>query len=213
MKKPLLLYTPANKSAEGVLDENTHLEAYQIKLTKTDPPQPQATGRKNVHLENQFGDLFVDVGKADRLLVPTAKNLTEPAEPPGPNTVDHYRCDAVKTSKGTKFTPILGVLIDDQFIADPGKKVDLKKLSRLCTPVQKNAEAPINNPDILLLCYQAKLAKQEPKHVPQKGVRLHNQFGQEQIDTIREAEFCVPTTEVESGTLGAPDTEETSAAE
>lgn len=200
VKKPLLLYTPANKNDEGVLDENTHLEAYSLKLTKTNPPQPKLTGRKNVHLQNQFGELFVDVGKPDRLLVPTAKNLTEPADPPGPNTVDHYRCDTVKTIKGTKFIPILGVSIDDQFIDDPGKKFNLKQLSRLCTPVKKNEEAPINNPDTFLLCYKAMIAKKEPNHDPQKGVYLHNQFGQEQIDTVSEAEFCVPTTEIESGT-------------
>lgn len=209
VKKPLRLYTPANKNEEGVVDENTHLEAYFIKLSKTVPPQPAPTGRKNVHLQNQFGDFFVDVGKPARLLVPTAKNLTAPADLPDPNLVDHYRCDAVKTSKGTKFTPILGVLIDDQFITDPGKKFDLKQLSRLCTPVKKNDEAPINNPATLLLCYQAKVAKQEPKHVPQKGVHLHNQFGQEQIDTVSEAEFCVPTTEVKPGALADLDIEET----
>lgn len=195
VKKPLRLYTPANKSGEGVLDEDTHLEAYSLKLTSTDPPQPKPTGRKNVHLQNQFGDLFVDVGKPDRLLVPTAKNLTGPANLPGSLTVDHYRCDAVKTVKGTKFISILGVSIDDQFIADPGKKFDLKQLSRLCTPVKKNDEAPIHNPDTLLLCYKAKISKKEPKHVHQKGVHLHNQFGQEQVDTTTEAEFCVPTTE------------------
>lgn len=213
VKKPLLLYTPANKNGEGIGDENTHLEAYSLKLTKTDPPQPKPTERRNVHVQNQFGDLFVDVGKPDRLLVPTAKNLTEPADLPGPNTVDHYRCDAVKTIKGMKFTPILGVSIDDQFIANPGKKFDLKKLLRLCTPVKKNDEAPINNPDTLLLCYQAKITKGEPKHEPQKGVHLHNQFGQEQVDTVSEVEFCIPTTEVEAGTLAAPDAEEIDADE
>jgi hypothetical protein len=114
-----------------------------------------------------------------------------------------------KTIKGTKFIPILGVSIDDQFIDDPGKKFDLKQLSRLCTPVKKNEEASINNPEIFLLCYKATVAKKEPKHDPQKGAHLHNQFGQEQVDTILEAELCVPTTEVESGALAAPDIEET----
>jgi hypothetical protein len=209
VKRPELLYPPANKNGEGVADEDTHLEAYSLKLTKTDPPQPKPPGRKNVHLQNQFGDIVVDVGRPNRLLVPTAKNLTGPADLPGPNSMDHYRCNTVKIPKGTTFTPILGVLIDDQFIDDPGKKFDLKKLLRLCTPVKKNDEALINNPDTHLLCYQAKVSENEPKHEPRKGVHLHNQFGQEQIDTVREAEFCVPTTEVGPGTLTGSDTDET----
>jgi hypothetical protein len=43
------------------------------------------------------------------------------------------------------------------------------------------------------LCYQAKAAKGEPKHVAVQGIFVNNQFGPEQLDTVKEEDLCVPS--------------------
>jgi hypothetical protein len=46
------------------------------------------------------------------------------------------------------------------------------------------------------MCYQAKPATGEPKHVKVLGIHVNNQFGSEQVDTIKEEEFCVPSKKI-----------------
>jgi hypothetical protein len=120
--------------------------------------------------------------------------------------VDHFKCYKVKSSKDApKFAPILGVAIKDQFTPEP-KLFDLKKPARLCNPVDKNGEG-IKSPDVHLLCYQAKPARRQPKHVPFKGIQVNNQFGPEQLDTLREEELCVPSQKEDLGPVASSDEE------
>ncbi len=112
--------------------------------------------------------------------------------------MDHYKCYKVKVSKGQpKFVPILGVKVDNQF-TDGDKLFDLKKPTRLCNPVDKEGEG-VKNDAAHLMCYQAEPATGEPKHVKILGIHVDNQFGPEQLDTIKEEEFCVPSTKTLSG--------------
>jgi hypothetical protein len=101
-------------------------------------------------------------------------------------------------SKGTKFTPILGVAVDDQF-TNGVKLFDLAKPTRLCIPVQKTIlptgeGEPIQHPERLLMCYQAKPVKGQPKHAKILSIHVNNQFGPELVDTLKEEELCVPST-------------------
>jgi hypothetical protein len=200
IKKPLSLCLPAKKNGEGVADEDTHLVAYQISLTKMTPPQSPPQRFTNLVVHNQFGDITLDTVKPTRLLVPTAKDLAVSPLPPGPNDVDHYRCDAVKLSQSAPlFTPILNVQLADQFIP-AGKQFKLTKPLRLCAPVAKNGE-PIKNAASSLLCYRALRMPGEPAHATQLGVHLHNQFGVEQVDTVKEEELCVPSSLIGQGSI------------
>lgn len=192
VKKPLSLCLPAKKNGEGVTDEETHLEAYQISLTKMTPPQSSPQRFTNIVVRNQFGDITLDTLKPTRLLVPTAKDLGASPALPSLHDVDHYRCDAVKLSQGaSSFTPIPNVQLADQF-SPAGKQFKLTKPLRLCLPVAKNGE-PIKNGTSALLCYRALRMPGEPAHTKQLGVHLHNQFGVEQVDTVKEEELCVPS--------------------
>jgi hypothetical protein len=200
--KPLSLCNPADKKDEGITDPNTHLKGYEIKLTTTDPRQTPDI-KHTVRVTNQFGILLLDTLRSDRLLVPTAKSLTEPVDPPGPNNVDHYKCYKVRRSKGTpKFKPILGVSVSDQFIGQPPKLFDITKPTRLCNPVDKNGEG-IKNYNAHLMCYQAKPTKGQPRHQPISPIFVNNQFGPELLQTIKEEDLCVPSTKTVLGTLGA----------
>lgn len=49
------------------------------------------------------------------------------------------------------------------------------------------------------MCYQAKPATGQPKHVKLLGIHVNNQFGPEQLDTVKEEEFCVPSEKIIDG--------------
>jgi hypothetical protein len=143
---------------------------------------------------NQFGTLRLDTIKPDRLLVPAAKDLDNPVVGPdnASHDVDHYQCYKVKVhAKTPKFEPTQ-VTVADQFTT-PAKTVDVKKPTRLCNPVDKNGES-IKNPDGHLLCYQVTVPRGQPKHTARVGVHVGDQFGGEQLNTIKEEELCVPST-------------------
>ena len=143
---------------------------------------PRTEKKTNIRVDNQFGTLFVQTEKPDRLLVPTAKDPLAPIAPPDPLThnVDHFKCYQVEQSKkvcegnptvkcktdtnctnagllgscNLGFPKDLEVEIADQFTVEPALFA-LKGPTRLCTPVNKNGEG-IKNPEAHLLCYKAK---------------------------------------------------------
>ena len=148
--------------------------------------------------------------------MPTAKSLAGPVPPLDPVNLDHFKCYKVSVKKrvclkdpnvkcktdsqcveaGVGGKCNLGfqkrqVTLDDQF-PDPVRLLDVVKPTRLCTPVNKDSEG-IKNLNAHLMCYKVKPAKGEPKHVKIKGIHVNNQFGLEELDTMREEELCVPS--------------------
>lgn len=198
--KPVSLCTPANKNGEGIFDDATHLEGYQLKaVTGTTPPAP-----KTVAVTNQFHmakPLVVKTVKLDRLLVPTAKCVDNPAgtcpsslPPPDPTShvVDHYDCYTVTVQPDSlPFQAIENVSVDDQFI-DPAKNLNLRKPTHLCVAADKNNE-DIKRPLFNLMCYQARKAPGEPPHKKQRKLHVSNQFDEERMDTVKEEELCAPS--------------------
>jgi hypothetical protein len=187
-KKVASLCVPADKNGGGIADPDTHLKGYTI----VRKPKPAAV--LDLEVTNQFGTLRLDTIKPDRLLVPAAKDLDNPVVGPdnASHDVDHYQCYKVKVTPGTpKFEPTR-VTVADQFTT-AAKTVDVKQPTRLCNPVDKNGES-IKNPDGHLLCYQATGASGQPKHTPRIGVHVGDQFGGEQLNTVKEEEVCVPST-------------------
>jgi len=68
---------------------------------------------------------------------------------------------------------------------------DLRKPTRLCTPTDKNGGG-IKHERAHLMCYQAAAVKGAPKH-DGAAVNLDNQFGAQQVTTVKEEELCVPS--------------------
>ena len=96
--------------------------------------------------------------------------------------------------KVTKDTPKFvktQAIVADQFET---RNYDIKKPVRLCVPV--DAGGGILDRVRHLMCYKAKAVKDEPVvNTPLEGViHTNNAFGQEQLDTIKEQELCVPAT-------------------
>ncbi len=197
VKKPLDLCNPADKNGEGIGDTATHLRAYQVKLAKTDPKQEKLEPVRGLRIQNQFhpllGPLTLDALTLDRLMLPAAKSLAGPIPAPDPATprIDHYACYKAKPSKGTeKFPKGIQVSLVDQF-AQP-KRYDLVKPTHLCVPVSKNG-VPVLRPDQHLVCYQAKRAKDEPKHARVRPIFVSDQFVSAIVETSAEEQLCVPS--------------------
>ena len=186
--KPRHLCTPSNKNDEGTLDAATHGENYVI---RTATGSPRHVPRTNILVTNQLGSIRLDTTKPDLLFVPTAKSLvSEPAAPnPASHRVAHYKCYRVRVTPRTpKFPRTVFVNYTDQFTGS-ARTLRLKKPRHLCTPADKNGEG-IKNPPVHLVCY---VAGGTPKAPKQNGLFLNNQFGPEQLDTIKDIEFCVPS--------------------
>ena len=195
VKKVKGLYNPADKNGEGIDDPVSHLVGYDIKRPKKAPKHQKVLG---IQVTNQFGSLFVDTKKPDRLLVPSLKYLEAAVGPvPAGFPIDHFKCYSVKVSKGNKFLKGLQVNVVDQF--NQPAVYDVKKPKRLCNPVQKEVDGQvteIQNPEDHLMCYDIKRAKGEPKHVKVLGIFVSNQFGPLQVDTKKEKELCVPSQKI-----------------
>jgi hypothetical protein len=182
--KPVALCNPADVDGGAIEDAETHLAGFQIKSLEKHVKQ---TG---VQVETALGTLSLDTVKADRLLVPSAKSLEGPAIPPVDPPVDHFKCYKAKVSKGTpKFPKGVQVTVADQFDGT-ARTLDVKKPTKLCLPVDKNGEG-IQSPDALLVCYSAKPAKGQAKHAKRTGVSVANQFGNGQLDTLKEELLCL----------------------
>jgi hypothetical protein len=166
--------------------------AYRLRQT------PAATKRTHVTVTNDpLGDIVLDTVRADSLLVPTAKDLLSnpPAPPNSSHLVDHYKCYKVRVTPGTPaFAKNTTISVTDQFDALP-RQLALRKPRHLCNPVDKNGES-IKNPGVHLLCYQSRPARGERKHVRRTGLYINNQFGPLRLDTIKEGEFCIPSTKM-----------------
>src|SRR6266852_24220 len=199
VSKDKSICAPADKNAEGVVDSNTHLEAYSIKATTAGTAS--AEPRLGVKVVNQFHPIgtpySVDLSKGDLLLVPANKTdapAPPPGSPPGPGiNVDHYRCWRAKASK-TPAQPKLAIMasVVDQFQTN---NFVLKKVSRLCVPANKNAGGfkSAHPEEAALLCYKASLAKGEVKPTA-KTVATNDQFGvRSTISVISARELCVPS--------------------
>jgi len=191
VEKPERLYNPVKKTHDGttteISDENTHLLGYKIKAPKGTDKFEKVT---NVQVENQFGEIIVDVKKPKLLLVPSSKDLTSIPDPLNPITVDHYKCYDAKESKDTpKFVKRLVTISDPNF--GETKIFEVKNPKHLCTPVDKNGEGIID-PITHLMCYDLKKIKDEPKF-EKRNVFTNNQFEPEDLEVKKEHQLCVPS--------------------
>ena len=185
--KPKALCNPADQDGGGIGSPDAHFESYQIKSSEKHEKVA------SVAVANALGSLVLATVKEDRLLVPSAKVLaTSRRAVPIPG-VDHFKCYKAKTAKGAaKFPKGVQVTLADQFGPEAGRTFDVKAPKHLCLPVDKDGEG-IDDPSTLLVCYKAKPAKGQPKHLKRSGVTTFNQFGSEELDTVKEDELCVPS--------------------
>jgi hypothetical protein len=166
-----------------------HQVGYKTVLAKTTPAQPKFAKSDHTAFD-QFGSHPLTVVKPVELRAPSAKVLGEGGTPTV-NTagVDHFECYQAVPQKGAAKFTATPVTITDQFGT---VDLTLKKISKLCAPVNKDGEDPTapQHPGHLV-CYQAKL----PKGVkfPATTVSVNNaHFGPATLVAKSVVELCVP---------------------
>jgi hypothetical protein len=196
---PRALLLPVDVDGQGRRDETTHLEEYPLAGSRG---TPRFEAQREVHVASACSDLRLAVKRPVSLLVPTAKSLTGPVEPPDPasHLVDHFLCYAARPEKrladgarAPRFPHGVQVDAEDQFQA---RRYDLLKVTKLCNPVAKSGSpvilsgaqrgtpkpiepALVGDPDSQLVCYRARRARRlvpqdgcGPAQPPQKGTRI-----------------------------------------
>ena len=202
VEKRVALLTPVDKNGEGIANPETHLVAYRVKQFRPKgEPKPDKRPVIDITVTDQFfpDGLIVDiddVNKADRLLVPASKDLSEVPDPLDPVNADHYLCYKVKPPEGTEFPKGGQVRLVDQFIEPGDKLFDIGKPRQLCNPASKEfpqgTVSEIQSPESHLMCYSVKRAEGEPKH-ERTVIYLNDQFGPtEEWETRKEKELCLP---------------------
>lgn len=174
--RPLRLCNPVQKNKERFRNKKAHLQCY---VTNGKVPD----GPPKVSLRNQFGSFSAELRRADRLCIPSSKQLAGQKKPKGVVFTDHFQCYAIKVS-GQFPTP--AIRLKDQFVS---RKVKLGDPFRLCAPAQKNNERA-RHPVQHLACYRI------TTHALQKVATVRNQYGRLKYITDFGRELCVPTIKV-----------------
>ncbi len=182
------LCVPASVDGEPITDAATHLVGHPIRAQAGAPPHAPQTA----YFVRGLGPIFLETIRPDRLLVPSSASLLGKVPPPDntSHAVDHYKCYKAKAASGTPAYFPKGVQLG---LVDTIEEriYDIRKPTRLCTPVDKNGEG-IKNPNGLLLCYQARQARGQPAHVQVQGIYTNSQLSPDRLDTRRIEEVCVP---------------------
>lgn len=178
VKRQKRICAPSDKNGEApdAPTDPRHLAYYTIK--QTTPWSKQ----RGVEVTNQFGDFAVNVGKPDRMLVPTSKSLVTTPDPLD-LPLDHFKCYRLS---GAKFRRN-GIAIETQFGA---LTVDVKRPLHLCAPASKNGEDPTapSHSDYLM-CFQ--VSGQRPTTQP--TIYTNDQFGPDSYGFFGTRDFCVPS--------------------
>ncbi len=199
LRKSIGLCAPASLEGELVIDPVAHLEAYDLRVTKTAPRQPRH-GDSIHHVVNRFGELKLQVETEDRLLAPTAKAIgTGGVAPLGTSSADNLKCYDAKVARGPRGGPVyptfttLQVAIEDQF----GPRVlRVTKPTRFCAPADLNGVDPAAPTEgRYLVCYQVRVASTKPKQPKfvATAVSTHPAFGPEALSVTKPDEICLPS--------------------
>jgi hypothetical protein len=154
-----------------------HLTYYTLRQTT-----PFTPARATV--TNELGTTQVKLAKPDRLLVPTAKSLTNYPDPLAV-PIDHFKCYRLSAARGRAD----GLAITDQF---GSIEVAIKKPLHLCLAAAVNGE-PVPQPNASLLCYLVRGTR--PVGAP-PVVYTRNQFGTDQYAFYGPRDLCIPSTVV-----------------
>jgi len=115
---------------------------------------------------------------------------------------DHFLCYDAKTSRSTAaLTTLPGVSAADDI---ESKDFDVKKSRALCTPADENGEGVLDEATHLH-SREIKESSGQPRHLPQRNIRLATQLGMFSVDTLKPDRLLVPTAKGLVGPLPAPD--------
>jgi hypothetical protein len=182
--KPRGLCEPAVEDPDPIVGPTRRLDAYTMKTAGG-----ILARQSNVRIVNEIGAITLNTGKPDLLRVPAAL----PSPPPDPNgAIDHYKCYKSFVSPGTpRLQRGVRVTLSAGF-TNPAKTFVLTKPAHLCMPAETQSQT-IEDRKVLYLCYAASPAQGQPRHTPQLGVHLTDEFGGQVLTTVKDLEICLPS--------------------
>ncbi len=199
LPKPLGLCAPASVEGELILDDAVHLEAYDLRVTKTAPRQPRHADSVH-HVVNRFGQLKLRVEAEDRLLTPTRKeNGTGGADALATSGLDSFKCYDAKVARTPRGAPAYPEFVPQQVTVedDFGPRVyKVTKPRRFCAPASLAGANPgAATHATYLVCYQLRVASTRPKQTKfvAAQVSTHPVFGPEALNLTKPDEICVPS--------------------
>jgi hypothetical protein len=194
--------TVAVGSAAPVVNQETAtLASYQSVWKPVGGHVPQS-----LDVTNALGMHTVETKSAgaDRVLVPSAFSTSATPAPLTPAARDFFQCYKAKLPKGD--APIkVSVVVADPL--GPGsatptpRTLVVRKPKHVCIPVDSDLDdQPIHRPTDLLVCYEAKPAKGEPKSAVRSGMHVGNARAPDQLlDMLKGA--TTSSTSTQTGTV------------
>jgi hypothetical protein len=189
------LCTPADVNGQGVPFPDVHQTGFTVKAPKGSPKFV-----KSDHVVvDEFGTrtltitgpaVLLDVTRSAVGPTPPAPFSTDPTVDPN---INRFKCYKAVPAKGQpKFVPPAAPTVTDD-VFPGGQALALTKVTKLCTPADKDGETPgAEARPGHLLCYQAKLLPGSPKP-DQETVASHStNFGPHVRVRKAVAELCVP---------------------
>ena len=175
--EPESFCNPVDKNSEGINDATAHLTCYTITRVGFHP-------NRRVLVEDQFGELTLDLKEPKTLCVPSEQDGVEAQA-----SIDHFQCYKARTGRRTPKFQSQVVTLEDEFAAFAAT---VNQPELFCKPVKKNAEE-ILDPTAHLTCYSLKGAPKFPK----RDVLAEDQFGVLSLRIKGPKRLCVPSTQLE----------------
>jgi hypothetical protein len=118
--------------------------------------------------------------------------MTPPPAPDGStHNVNHYKCYKAKVTPDTPAVPA-GATVTVANGFDALQTFAVKKPRHLCAPVDANGEG-IENPNAYLVCYKVKAPSGTAQYSEHIGLQAHDQFGPHVLQSLKQAELCIPS--------------------
>ena len=186
--RPYRLCNPVDKEDEGINDPTEHQMCYQIRDTVAQP----RFRRREVRVENQFGEQILVVTRPETLCTPAEKdNIVSDLNG------DRMKCYRVVQKVGLRDFEERVVTLKDQFET---KETTVIKPVLLCNPVALDGD-PITSPTCHQVCYRIDDVVGQPDFVP-VPVTVQDEFYDLSINPFRGecrqvSLLCVPSLKTE----------------
>lgn len=187
VKRTTSICNPASIDGGTVADPETHQQGYVIRR----PPRTPRFLRTNEVVRDAFATRTLTLVQEDGILVPSSKVPGAGGAPPYEGDgVDHYKCYRARLAAGSpRFVAPPPPSIVDQL--HPGGQTFLvKRVTRYCNPVAVDG-APIETPDVRLVCYHVRLPA-GVKFTKTTVSTSNPELGEDVLIATAPSELCVP---------------------
>jgi hypothetical protein len=204
VKKIVAICNPADRDGSGTAHPDVHLQGFAIKAHR-----PAAKFVRSDHVtQDQLAPMAprkLTITAPAALLDVTPKVLgsTPPAafasDPTSDTDVNRFKCYKAKLAKGSsKFQPPPPPTVTDEFFTG-GQQLVVKKVTKLCKPVDKDGETPgAAAREGALVCYAVKLPK-GVKFTKTIVATNDSNFSPHVLVASAPAELCMPAQEPTPG--------------